>query len=287
MSDGSSNIDVFNVYNGRLVKSFTGVAPTVGQLQISSDGSELFAVDSTHYRIVAMNAISGRIIKLYALAGPTSSDFSFTYARPAGIPTLFAPGQAAIDVATGNQVSAPLTGGFFYDPFITSTADGSHLAIVERGLSPGSLYSYTVINDNGHLTITQVNGSTLVGSNCPDVAISPDGSRLYPACGWPYEFDVYDFTSLQQIQTLAATNYPDNAEFDSDGDFVGGIDGMYAAADVFVYDVNGYSLGTVPLIEYAEAQGDALMKISGDSTRVISGTWNPGTQILFREMPHP
>jgi hypothetical protein len=287
VSDGSSNIDVFNVYSGRLVRSFTGVATSVGRLQTSSDGSELFAVDTTNYRIVALNAISGRILKRYALAGPISSDFSFAYARPAGISTLFAPGQAAIDVATGNQVSSPLTGGFFYDPFITSTADGSHLAIVERGLSPGSLYSYTVASDHGYLTITQVNGSALAGSNCPDVAISPDGSRLYPACGWPYEFDVYDFASLEQIQTLAATNYPNNAEFDSDGDFVGGLDGIYNPADVFVYDVSGHSLGTVPEIEYAQSQGDALMQISGDSTRVISGMWNPGGQLMFREMPRP
>ena len=81
VSDGSSNIDVFNVYSGRLVKSFTGVAPSVGQLQVSSDGSELFAVDKTNYMIVAANAISGRVLKLYALAGPVSSDFNFAYAQ--------------------------------------------------------------------------------------------------------------------------------------------------------------------------------------------------------------
>jgi WD40 repeat protein len=269
------------------VKSFPGIAPSIGQLQVSSDGTELFAVDTTNYKIIAVNARSGQILKSYALASPISSDFSFAYARPAGVPTLFAPGQAAIDVSTGNQVSFPLTGGFFYDPFITATPDGSHLAIVERGLEPGSLYSYTVISDNGHLTITQINGSRLAGSNCPDVAISPDGSRLYPACGAPYEFDVYDFASLKQIQTLAATNYPNNAEFDSDGDFVGGVDGTSAAADIFVYDASGYNLGTIPLIEYEQGQQNGLMKISGDSTRVISGTWSPSAQILFREMPHP
>lgn len=285
VSDGSSNIDVFNVYSGQLIKSIR-VAPSIGTLQISSDGTELFAVDTTNYKIVGVDARSGRILKSYPLGGPIGSDFSFTYARPAGVPTLFAEGQPAIDVATGNHVSAPLTEPFPYDPFITSTADGSHLAIVERGLSPGTLYSYTVISDNGQLTITPVNSSMIAGENCQDLAISPGGSRLYPACGAPYEFDVYDFASLQQVQTLAATNYPDNAEFDSNGDFVGGIDGMYADADVYVYNLQGYNLGTVPLLEYAEAQQDTVMKISGDSTRVISGIWNPSNQILFREMPN-
>ncbi len=280
VSDGSPDIDVFNVYNGRLIKSFPGIAPSIGELQISSDGTKLFAVDTTNYKIIAVNAKSGQILKSYALAGPISSYFSFTYARPAGVPTLFAPGQAAIDVATGNQVSDPIAESFV-GAVITSTADGSHLAILD-----GILHSYTVISDNGYLTITAIKSAPISGENCPDVAISPDGSRLYPACGWPYEFDVYDFVSLKQVQTLAATNYPDNAEFDSDGDFVGGIDGLYADADVYVYDLDGYNLGTVPLIEYAQGQQNALMKISGDSTRVISGTWNPSNQILFREMPH-
>ncbi|HJU07967.1 MAG TPA: hypothetical protein VJ727_05745 [Rhodanobacteraceae bacterium] len=285
VSDGSSTVDVFNVYSGQLLRSFR-VAPSIGALQISSDGTELFALDKANYRIVGVNAKSGRILKSYRLAGPVSSDFSFTYARPAGVPTLFAPGQAAIDVATGNPVSDPITEPFSYDPFITSTADGSHLAIVERGLSPGSLYSYTVTSDNGHLTITQVNGSSIAGENCQDLAISPGGSRLYPACGWPYEFDVYDFQSLQQVQTLAANTYPNNAEFDSDNDFVGGLNGIYDPADVFVYDLQGYNLGTVPEIE-VQSQGDDLVKVSGDSTRVISGMSDPSGQIFFREMPHP
>ena len=285
VSDGSSNIDVFNVYSGQLIKSLFDIAPTVGELQISSDGTELFAVDTTNYKILGLDARSGRILKSYRLAGPTSSDFSFTYARPAGVATLFASGQPAIDVATGDHVSAPLTQPFYYDPFIASTADGSHLAIVERGLEPSILYSYTVTSESGQLTITLVKSSSIVGENCPDMAISPGGSRLYPACGAPYEFDVYDFTSLKQVQTLAATTYPNNAEFDSNGDFVGGLDGIYDYADVYVYNLKGYNLGEVPQIEYTESQGNDLMKISGDSTRVISSIWSPSNEISFREMP--
>ncbi len=285
VSDGSSDIDVYNVYDGQLVNSFAGVAPTVGELQVSSDGTQLFAVDTTNYRILALNAKSGRALKGYRLTGPISSDFSFAYARPVGIPTLFAPGQPAIDVSTGNHVSLPFQGAFSYDPFIVSTADGSHLAVLERGLSPGSVYSYEVASNDGQLTLTSIAAARLNGSNCQDMAISPSGSRLYPACGAPYQFDVYDFDSGAKVQTLAATNYPNNAEFDSYGEFVGGIDGTYADADVYVYNIRGYNLGTVPLIEYAQSQTNRVMKISGDSTRVISGTWNPDDQILFRQMP--
>jgi hypothetical protein len=45
------------------------------------------------------------------LQGVITSDFSFAYARPAGVATLFAGGQTAIDVATGKHVSAPISNG--------------------------------------------------------------------------------------------------------------------------------------------------------------------------------
>jgi hypothetical protein len=122
------------------------------------------------------------------------------------------------------------------------------------------------------------------------MAISPDGSHLYPACGAPYEFDVYDATTLAQVQTLPATNYPNNAVLDSNGDFVGGLNGIYDADDVYVYDPTGYLLGVVPTTSssYYEGQGNDLMAVSGDSSRVISATgavYNRNQTLMFRNLP--
>ena len=290
VSSGSTSMKVFNVYTGQLMRTFNPVAPTVGALVASSDGTRLFAVDTTNYRILALNADTGQVAGKFQLAGPISADFSFAYARPAGRPTLLAPGQAAIDVATGKAVSSPIGNSFgFYDPFLVATPDGSKLAVVERGLSPGSLYTYNVSAAAGQLTIKQVGSTTIQGENCQALAISPNGSRLYPACGWPYQFDVYDGTTLKQIQTLTAVPYPDNATIDSDGDFVGGVNGLYETDDVFVFNPAGYTVGVVPTTpaSYDSGQGNNLLATSGDSTRVISATAAPyGSQtLMFRNLP--
>ena len=291
VSAGSSSVYAFNVYTGQLVKTFTNVAPTVGSMVVSYDGVTLFAVDTTNYQIVALDAKGGKILNRYKLAGPISSDFSFAYAKPAGNPTLFAPGQGAIDVATGQLVSSPITNtNSFYDPLIAATPNGARLAIVERGLSPGSIYTYTVSHANtGELTITAVASSTIAGENCQAMAVSQDGLRLYPACGWPYEFDVYDGNTLQQVQTLPAVAYPNNAVMNSNGDFVGGVNGLYETDDVFVFNRKGYSLGVVPTTpqSYSQGQGNNLLATSGDSTRVISATAAVyGSQnLMFRALP--
>jgi sugar lactone lactonase YvrE len=292
VSAGGSSVYVYNVYSGTLVATFTDVAPTVGNLVVDSSGARLFAVDTTNYRIVAVDTAGGTVLQTYDLIGPIDSDFSFAYARPEGVATLFAPNQPAIDVQTGGPVSASLGGTYtFYDGMVVATRDGSRLAIVERGLSPGSLYTYHVSSSGGQLTLTALQQQYffLAGSNCQSLAISADGNRLYPACGAPYEFDVYAFDPLAQVQTLPAVPYPDGAVVDAKGDFVGSVNGLYQADDVFVYDPAGYLVGEVPTTNYSAAQGQGanLVAVSGDSKRVITATGAPygPQQLIFRNLP--
>lgn len=292
VSGGSTSVAVFNVYTGQRVRTFNPIAPTVGALVVSSDGTQLFAVDTTNYRILAISTATGTVSHTFQLVGPISSDFSFAYARPGGRPTLLAPGQSAIDVATGKAVSSPITStSGFYDPLLVATPNGAKLAVVERGLSPGSLYTYSVSVASGLLTIKQIGSTMTQGGNCQALAMTANGSRLYPACGWPYQFDVYDGTTLQQIQTLTGVPYPDDATIDSAGDFVGGADGVYQADDVFVFNPAGYEVGAVPTTSatYSSGQGDNLLATSGDSTRVITATpalYGSSSQTLvFRNLP--
>jgi hypothetical protein len=122
------------------------------------------------------------------------------------------------------------------------------------------------------------------------LAISPDGSNAYPACGWPYEFDVFDVDTLLQVQTLYATNYPNNAVIDSNGDFVGGLNGLYAASDVYVFDPTGFLLEAVPALSQGSAAGQQnnALATSGDSRRVVTATgavYNATQTLMFRNLP--
>lgn len=276
---GGTSIDVFNVYSGQRVSTFAHVAPSVGRLVPSSDGLTLYAADLTNYRILALDARTGQQLGAFPLYGAIPSNFSFALGRPGGRATLFAPGFRAIDVATGRFVSGTIaspTFGTWYSPFITSSADGSRLAVIERGLSPGSIYGFTVTaGAAGGWVIANAKDNTFInGENCQAMAMSLDGTRLYPACGWPYEFDVYAWASMKQVQTLPADHYPNNAAMDADGNFVGGLDGLYDASDVYVFNAKGYLLGTVPTTNQTAANGQQsdFMAVSGDGTRVMTAT---------------
>lgn len=305
---GSSAVQVYNVYSGALVTTFPAVAPTVGQLVVSSDGKTLFAADTTNYRIVAVDAVTGAAIRSYPLIGPIASDFSFAYAQPFGRGTLFAYGQPALDVATAHimsvpvAVSSPLT-----DPLLAATPDGTKLVLLARGCCGGGgsnvLYTLSVSSLNGQLAIAQTGsgGPASYSTNCVALATSPSGSRLYPACNNSQSptqtFVVYDGQSLAQVQTLPAPATPNNAAVDSNGDFVGGVSlanpfGPPAGDDVYVYHPSGFLVGGVPTTAQSASSGQQAntLAVSGDATRVVSVapaspyTGAPAT-LMFRSLP--
>lgn len=114
---------------------------------------------------------------------------------------------------------------------------------------------------------------------------------MYLACTEsPYEFYVYDWATRQQIQTLPAAMNPNNAVFDSLGDFVGGVTGFDQTDDVFVFDTQGNLLGALPAttFSYSQGQGSNLLVTSGDSVRVVSATTpsdHSSQTLIFRNLP--
>ncbi|MGD0189627.1 MAG: hypothetical protein ABSD74_02680 [Rhizomicrobium sp.] len=270
-SSGSS-IYAYNVYSGSLVNTFSNVGTTLGQLQVSSDGNTLFAVDTTGRDVVALDAASGKQLGVY----PGSAEYGVTsivYARPFGQPSLYIGSGTIVAVPKGQVLSGNLPA-----ETLAVTPDGQHLYAVDPGISPGTLSNYSVSLSKKQLAVTSIT-STDIGSNCQALAVSFDAAHVYPACGSPYQFDVYDGQTLQQVQTLAASSYPNNAAIDENGDFVGGLNGLYQPYDTYVYDQSGNLVS-----EIAPADGlmnNAEMTVSGDGTRVISLN---GSNLVFRSL---
>lgn len=280
VSAGDATVDVYNVYTGRLVTKFPRVAPTIGALTVSGDGKLLFAADYTNYRIVKLDAANGAKLDQFEIGQQIGYGFSMAYARPFGVPAIYPSGGRIFSVETNMPLtSIPLPG-----EFIAVTPNGRKIYTVDIGMSPGSLTGYLVTDNAGTLAVKSFGSNMISGENCQDLAVSENGEHVYPACGYPYEFDVYSGKTLQQVQTLPAAPYPNNAEIDATGRFVGGINGIYEDFDVFVYTQNGYSVGKVPTMpdEYATGQNSNLMVVSGDAFRVISAV---SPFILFRNLP--
>jgi hypothetical protein len=192
-----------------------------------------------------------------------------------------------IAVPSGETLASLLPLGF-----IAVTPDGEKLSAVTVGDSPATLSSYALQLKNDQLSIKFVRQGGIQRDNCQDIAISADGKHVYPACGGPapYVFPVYDWKTQTLLQVLDANPYPNNIELDQADRVIGGLNGLYQLADIYVFNQKGDRVGTVATTKesYDWGQQNAAVKVSGDGTRVISVTaavYNPSQTLMFRSLP--
>lgn len=82
----------------------------------------------------------------------------------------------------------------YYDPdFGTSPADPNTLYVAEDGLSPGAIYRLDV--SSGSPVAAAANTFT-DQENIEQVAVTPDGTRVIPAAGYPYSFEELNASTL-------------------------------------------------------------------------------------------
>jgi hypothetical protein len=280
MTDGRGSVQAYNVYSGAPAATLNNIAPAITTLDVSSDGRTLFALNANTNKLAAVDLATGAVLHRYAIK---SSNYGsgMAYARPFGQPALFTAAGPVIAYPSGDVLATGPAGG----DAVAATPDGSKIFRVTLGDSPGTLSAYSAGLSNGELTLTRTGSTYINGENCQDLAVSHSGAHVYPACGAPYEFDVYSGKTLTQVQTLAATDYPISIEVDAFDRVVGGINNTDAATDAYVYNQRGDSLGGVPNTGIDEQPG--LLKVSGDGTRVLTAmqTWGNLPYLVFRSMP--
>jgi hypothetical protein len=281
VTDAHSDVTEYNVYSGQKVGMLKNISDTLRRMTVSSDGQTLFVEDENARKVFAVDLNTGHAIAHYTFSG--NAFYNMVYARPYGQPALYMSGTAAIAIPSGDTLVPDMP-----EEYLAVTADGRHLASVTWGVDPANLSSYAISLKKGALAMTSVATARMDRlDNCEDLAISHDGSRLYPACGSPYEFDVFDAKSLEQVQTLTASNYPNNIAIDSNDDAVCGLYAPNADTDVWVYNKKARLLGTVPSINES-GQQTAVLHVTGDATRIVSvaDTPNyPNVLLSFRNMP--
>jgi outer membrane protein assembly factor BamB len=260
VSKGGSAVDEYNVYSGKLIETLTTIAAKIGAMEVSSNGQILFVFDTRNQDVVALNAKNGQQIASYPVG--QSLGQNMVYARPLGQPALYLSGGPIISVPKGEVLATGLDPGR-----IAVTPDGQHLYGVDVGVDPATLSSYSVGLSGKVLAITSLKSRFTSGENCQDLAVSHDGAHVYPACGAPYAFEVYDGQTLKRVQKLRAVPYPDNIEIDENDNAVGGLAFSYQKFDVYVYDQAGNTIAKVAADQSAMQSGD--MKVSGDGTRVM------------------
>ena len=264
---GGSSITVYNVFTTQVVATISSVAAQLGSIAVALDGSKLYAVDRTNFRIVPVDLATrtvGTPFTVGAAVGP-----SIHYSRTNGKGLILAGNRCIYDAATG-AVQYPAGG-------CTSTSTSPVSSSVT-----GNIFS--IGSTAYRLDYTAAGGGTaLVGPplypnvtmwNSADYVFNADGARMYLAVKSPYDFYVVDTTvagtSLPMVQVLPGTAYPNNVEVARDGRIFTAIFGYADSAghDAWIFAPDGTLLKALGLGYYGI--GDGSLKISGDGLRMVS-----------------
>lgn len=279
VSNGAPSIQEYNVYSGALTGTI-GLPLSADKLEVSSDGRILYCFNQAKRELLAVDTATGAILHEYVIGG-TDFVVNMVYARPFGQPALYFDGGPIVAYPSGDI----LAGNLPAQSLLAVTPNGTHIFSVDYGSDASSLTGWQIRLSNGALKLQTMGSSVIDGENCEDLAVSGDGSLVYPTCGWPYEFDAFSGKTLSKVQTLQTyVSYPSNVETDARQHVVFGSTDYRAAADVSVFDRKGNAVGTVQNVW--SQQQPQLMKISGDATRVVTSMYlfDP-PYLVFRDMP--
>ncbi len=295
-NDGGTDVTVYNVYSGAVVKTFAGAAQQLGRMASSTDGATLFVEDVSAYKIYAIDVESG---KVNATAYQDTStlgngfDIGLIYVRPQGHPVLVVGTGSIFDVQSGSLLgeASNLPGFAATGDTLAASADGLNIYALNEGLSPSTLNHYVLAYselNRGALSVTFANGAS-PGSNGGQVAVSSDATRVYTSNGSPYDFPVFNGTSLEQVATLAGTNYPDSGTVAWNDVYLGGVDGYYATDDIFVYDAAGNALGQIKSTVSNGSIRNHGLRVSGDGWRAVATVAaqpaGPGATLSIQDVP--
>jgi hypothetical protein len=275
LHDGGTDIEVYNVYTAGSVATIPNVGSQLGDMEVSTDGSQLFVVDSSNHSVVPVELDTPSVGSAWPLSG--SGLLYLAYGRVDNKPLVFASNGAVIDANSGVGLSSGIDGG----KALTVSKNGEILCILS-GSSPGFVngfrMSYSELG-GGRLIVASL-GEGNTGSNPKDVALSQDGSHAYTASGAPYEFRVFDTDTMSLVGTLPANNYPNCMEVGENNLVYGGSSSSYGPLDVWIYDLDGVEQNSYYLTGSGDRIHDRQLAVSGDGLRMIVSSSDPSIQFV-------
>lgn len=281
--NGGSSIDVYNVYTSQKTATLAGLGVTLGNMTISPNGDKLYALDMAASSLVVIDLATTAKINTWNLSSALTSATRIKAIRPNGVEIIVTNFGSAYLASNGKFIrNTSITLGD-----LTATADGKKIYAQNEGVSPSSIWAYSVDYSDlngGTLNVSLLSPSMGVfsnSSNGSDIAVSADGSRLYTASGAPYRCSSLSPASLGFISSLPGGDaYPNNVKVASDGRVFCGISGSYSSFDVWVHGADGTLIRGFKFAGYAKNLIDRQMAVSGDGLMLIGLTNDPVLAIV-------
>jgi hypothetical protein len=225
---------VTNLDGGDVRKEPVGASAT--DIALSRDRRTLYAVIRNTAEIVAINTSTFRVKARYPTGTcPETVAVTDRVWFGYGCGSSESSGIGVIDVGSPNPtVKLGVSDGVrYYDAPTLATARDANVLIAGEGGSPATLTSFSQAPDGSLKRLAETRDA---GSNLGDLAVTPDGSTVYTACGAPYEILAFAVNDLSPRGRMATQPYPSAVSVSPRGDRLAGGSNATYDPDVFVFD---------------------------------------------------
>ncbi len=271
VADGTATIRIYNVHTGGLEGTITVPgSPELASMTTSGDGQRLWVLDGKLplRKIVPIDLATRTAGTPWPVPG-ASNGSQIAFARTNGVPLVVTSAGAIYDAETVATVATYTTPDVW--SAIAVNRDGSRFCVVALGYSPTDLHCHDLA------TTTRGTSPVLVGptkaapwnaiSSGDDLALSPDGARLFVASGGIATFDASLPSGLVRLGTTGTATASNAIDVGPDGRLYCGTSAYGGPNTAFVYDASGNPLASYALTGFVER----FLAVSGDGLRLVAG----------------
>jgi YVTN family beta-propeller protein len=167
----------------------------------------------------------------------------------------------------------------------TSPADGNVLVASAVGSSPPTVFVYDASSNIPSVTTSKSLGTS---DDFEDMAVTPDGSKLIAAAGYPYFLQVFSLSDLSSVGSYVTGAYPVAVAITASGAFVAG--GKDAASGGPIDVFNASTSALVRSFSFAPASSAvryAGLAFSPDASKIFAVSDGGTTGVSFRVYGSP
>jgi len=261
-------------------------------LALDAENGRLYVANRTAAHISIIDIVAGTVIDTISLGGECNYPIDIALGRPG---RLYATGSREsgsaqwcklhiVDTALRSDINSNAVSAM-YNPALEISPDHCKLYIGERGLSPAGLLRADVSTD----TITTVEVPfAAIGSNLQDMTVSPDGQRIYVACGWPYFVQTLETSTLTALGSFDTGPYPRAVAVSPDGST---LLASHGEKHVDVFSAASFVHRAVVATDPTEPEPAAnLMRVSSDGSRLLvvgAAPYGPAEKLQIIPIPWP
>ncbi|GAA1350719.1 WD40 repeat domain-containing protein [Streptomyces beijiangensis] len=292
ISDPTAGKIVVTDYAGTAVATLTGLTGVDG-LALSADSGQIYAAVAGTDRIVSVETSTYTQTASYDLGGADSPHdlasasgklwFSYGVAPDGAIGSL--------DLSGAEPVVTPAQTGnasFYTAPVLASDPDSGLLVAGEESTTSGILAVYDV---SGGTATLRANKS-VDASFFDQLAVSPDGTQVVTASGYPYAHPAFSTTDLTEVGRYPSGDYGSGVAIAPDGTVAAGTSSWYGP-DVHVFRQGG----TTPVREYefpntggtsgGDTLADGALAWAPDGSRIFAVSVNSNNVYTLRALTDP